>query len=275
MGVWDNISDTFQRQSKLTVLIIINVAIFLTLNLASNLAHQGGLVYYLALPLTTSEFIFKFWTLFTYMFTHTELTHALYNLILLFFTGQMFFTVLGERRLVYVYVMGGLAGGLLLLILGMIFPAAFAGNVLLGASASVLAIVMVVALYAPNLPVYVFFLLEMPFKYFAILVFVLSTVIDFAVNTGGKIAHIGGAVFGLLYGYSLRKGNDMFDFSFLSRPKKTLKVIHKTNGGRAPGVHTENDEKRLNSLLDKISKSGYESLTKAEKDDLFKLSQKK
>lgn len=272
MSVLDNIKSTFQQQSKLTVLIILNVALFLTLNIASNIAHID-LMPYVAMPLSGDEFIFKFWTLFTYMFTHTGLMHVLFNLLLLYFSGRLFYSILGEKRLIYVYIMSGIFGGALLLALALLFPETFAGGYLLGASAAVLGIIMVMALYTPNYPVFVFFI-EMPYKWFAVLVFVTSTVIDFASNTGGKIAHIGGALFGLLYGYLLKNGNDLFDLSFFSKSRSKLKIVHKNQsvqGQRADNV----DESYLNKLLDKISKSGYDSLTTKEKDDLFKLSQKK
>jgi membrane associated rhomboid family serine protease len=273
MGFLDNIRSTFQQQNKLTILIIINVAVFLTVNIGINIAHIN-LLPYLALPISTNEFIYKFWTLFTYMFTHESLGHVFFNLILLYFSGQMLFAILGEKKLVYIYIMSGLCGGAMLLLLGIIFPESFASNYLIGASAAVLGIVTVIAVYAPNMPVNVFLVLEMPYKYFAILVIVLSTVIDFATNTGGKISHIGGALFGLLYGYGLKNGKDLFNFSFLRGPKSNLKIIHKhTNEERV--TNQNKDEKYLNQLLDKISKSGYDSLTKKEKDDLFKLSQKK
>lgn len=273
MNFWENIKRTFQQQSKLTVLIILNVAVFLTVNIGVHIAHIN-LLPYLALPLYFNDFIYKFWTLFTYMFTHAELGHVFFNLLLLFFSGQMFYTILGEKKLLYVYVMSGLAGGAILLILGMIFPAVFAGSILLGASASVMGVVMALAIYAPNMPVYLFGLIEMRYKYFAMLVFVLSTVIDFSVNTGGKVSHIGGALFGLLYSYLLKNGRDISDFSLIPKKKSPLKVVH---GSRPDSHHTHkvNEDKYLDSLLDKISKSGYDSLTKKEKDDLFKLSQKK
>jgi membrane associated rhomboid family serine protease len=272
MSVLDNIKSTFQQQSKLTVLIILNVAVYLTLNIASNIAHIY-LTPYVALPLSGHEFIYKFWTLFTYMFTHEDLMHILFNVLLLYFSGRLFYSILGEKRLIYVYIMSGIFGGALLLALALLFPATFAGGYLLGASAAVLGVIMVMALYTPNYPVFVFFI-EMPYKYFALLVFVTSTVIDFASNTGGKIAHIGGALFGLLYGYLLKNGNDLFDLSLFSRSRSKLKIVHKNaavKGQRADNV----DESYLNKLLDKISKSGYDSLTAKEKDDLFKLSQKK
>jgi membrane associated rhomboid family serine protease len=272
MSVLDNIKATFQQQSKLTILIILNVSVYLTLNIATNIIRVP-LTEYFAMPLTTDVFIYKFWTIFTYMFTHVDLMHVLFNLLLLYFSGRLFYSILGEKRLVYVYVMSGVLGGALLLLLGVIFPEVFAGGYLLGASAAVLGVIMVMALYTPDYPVFVFFF-EMKYKHFALLVFITSTVIDFASNTGGKIAHIGGALFGLFYGYQLKKGNDIFDFSFLSRSKSKMKIVHKNSssaGQRADNV----DESYLNKLLDKISKSGYDSLSSKEKDDLFKLSQKK
>lgn len=274
MSVFDNIKNTFRQQNNLTILIIANVAVFLTVNIGVNIAHVN-LLPYLALPVSTNEFIYKFWTLFTYMFTHENLGHVFFNLILLYFSGQMLFAILGEKKLVYIYVMSGLFGGAFLILLGMIFPESFAYNYLIGASASVIGIVMVLAVYAPNMPVNVFLMLEMPYKYFAILVFVLSTVIDFATNTGGKISHVGGAVFGLIYGYGLKNGRDLFDFSFLKDRRSNLKIVHKRANQETVTGGSDKDEKYLNHLLDKISKSGYDSLSKKEKDDLFKLSQKK
>jgi membrane associated rhomboid family serine protease len=274
MSVLDNIKSTFQRQNKLTVLIILNAAVFLTVNIGANIAHIN-LLPFLALPLDAGSFIYKFWTIFTYMFTHANLGHAFFNLILLYFSGQMFFTLFTEKKLVYVYVMSGVFGGAILLLLGLIFPDVFFGSILVGASAAVMGIIMVMAVYAPNLRVNVFLTFEMPYKYFALIVFVLSTLIDFATNTGGKISHIGGAAFGLIYGYALKNGHDLFDLSFLPKRKSPLKVTHRYGSETVSYSAKSSDEKYLDTLLDKISKSGYDSLTKKEKDDLFKLSQKK
>jgi len=272
MGFVDNIKHTLQQQSKLTILIIINIAVFLTVNLGINLAHVA-LTPYLGLPISAHEFIFKFWTIFSYMFTHENLMHVLYNLILLFFSGQIFYSILGEKRLIYVYVMSGIFGGVLFLLLGLIMPETFSGHYLIGASASVLGILMVVAVYAPDLKVNLFFVLEISFKYFALIVFLLSTVIDFAVNTGGKISHIGGAVFGLIYAYNLKSGRDFLNIDFLNKSKKKLKIVHRSH--ETPTKSMQSEDNQLNMLLEKISKSGYDSLTKKEKEELFKLSQKK
>lgn len=275
MNFFQKISSTFQQQGKLAQLIIINVALFLTINLSANLAHID-LVTYLGLPIGGYEFIFKIWTLLTYMFSHASLGHVFWNMMLFYFSAQLFFLILGEKKLVYVYVMSGLVGGAFLLLCGLILPGSFANSILIGASASVMGVVMVMAIYAPNYSVSLWGIIQMPYKYFALLTFVLSTVIDFSLNTGGKISHVGGAVFGLMYGYALKRGFDLFNFAFLTKKRNKLKIVSYNkstdNAQKEPGIL---GEKRMNELLDKISKSGYDSLTKKEKDELFNLSQKK
>lgn len=276
MNFFQKVANTFKEQGKLAQLIIINVALFLTVNISYHLAHIN-LMPYVGVEVGGTNFLFKIWTIFTYMFVHESLWELFFNMFLLFFTGQLFFLILGEKKLIYVYVMSGLCGAALLLILGLILPDSFRGTSLSGASAAVLGIVMVMAVYAPGYKVRMFFgAIEVQYKYFALIIFVLSTVIDFSFNMGGKISHIGGAGFGLIYGYSLKKGVDLFNFAFFTRKKTKLKVVsyNKTiddvyNENRASG------ESRMNELLDKISKSGYDSLTKKEKDELFNLSQKK
>jgi membrane associated rhomboid family serine protease len=226
----------------------------------------------LGLPVGGTDFLFRFWTLFTYMFTHESLGHIFWNMVLFYFSAQLFYLILGEKRMLYVYVMSGLAGGALLLICGLVLPKVFAGAILIGASAAVTGVVMVMAIYAPNYPVALWGIIHMPYKYFALMTFILSTVIDFSLNTGGKISHIGGAVFGLAYGLLLKNGTDLAQPGFMSAKRSKLKLVSRTN---IPSGSVKTEEKRMNELLDKISRSGYDSLTKAEKDELFNLSQKK
>jgi hypothetical protein len=138
----------------------------------------------------------------------------------------------------------------------------------------VLGVGAVMLVYAPNYRMFLFGVLELPFKYIYLIFFAISTLIDLQINTGGKISHIGGALFGVLYGYQLKRGRDLSDISFLKRkPKTKLKVVSNTSSQKKG--NSPNEEATMNALLDKISKSGYDSLTKAEKDLLFKLSQKK
>lgn len=274
MSVLSDIRYNFERQGILTRIIIINVAVFLTVNISLHLLHIN-LLEYLALPVGVSSFIFRFWTLFTYMFTHESLMHLFWNMLTFYFMAQIFFTIMGEKKMVYLYVMSGLSGGALVLIAGMIFESAFSNAILIGASASVLGVGAVMAVYSPGYRVFLFGVIEMQYKYFFMLIFVLSTVIDLSVNTGGKIAHVGGALFGLIYGYSLKNGNDLLNWTlFKKKQKSKLKVVSR-NTYSEPSQKISTDDERMNSLLDKISKSGYDSLTKSEKDELFRLSQKK
>jgi hypothetical protein len=168
-----------------------------------------------------------------------------------------------------------------------IFPA-FEGvvsdSIAIGASASVMAVVIAIAAYVPDYTVTLFLFGRIKIKYMALAIFVLTSVMDFSVNSGGKLAHIGGALFGYLYTINLRKGldigkgiNQIIDFLVtLLKPRKKLKVTHKK-------VATEYEynkikaekQAQINVILDKISKAGYDSLTKEEKDTLFKESSMK
>lgn len=275
MNFFTKISSTFQQQGKLAQIIIINVALFLTVNISLHILRIP-LLSYLGLPIGGYAFIYKIWTIFTYMFTHESLGHIFFNMLLFYFSAQLFYLILGEKKLIYVYVMSGLFGGAFLLLCGLLLPSSFGGSYLIGASAAVMGVVMVMAIYSPNYNVSLWGLINMPYKYFAALTFLLSTVLDFSLNTGGKISHIGGALFGLLYGYFLKRGIDVFDVSFLTKKKSKLKIV---SYNKTPDdVYNEkkkSGEIRMNELLDKISKSGYDSLTKKEKDELFNLSQKK
>lgn len=275
MSFLQNIKTELQRHSILTILLVINISIFFIINISSGIFNSDVITNYLALPLNLHEFILKFWTLFTYMFSHKDLGHVFYNMLLLYFTAQTFLNFLSEKKLLYVYIVSGLFGGITLLILSAIFPSAFAYSILFGASAAVIGIVASLAIYIPNLPVSLFGILEMKYKYYALLIFAVSTIIDFNVNTGGKISHFGGAFFGLFFGYMLKNGKDLSEISFFKRQKKSnLKVVH-TNKSVKPHEQSPNNQQTIDALLDKISKNGYENLSKSEKELLFKLSQKK
>lgn len=171
--------------------------------------------------------------------------------------------------------MSGLFGAIILLVLSAIFPATFANSILFGASAAVIGIVAALAMYIPNLPVSLFGIIEMKYKYFALMIFAISSIIDFNINTGGKISHFGGAFFGLFFGYMLKNGKDLSEISFYIRSKKSkLKVVHSNKSAKPPST-SDTNQQTIDALLDKISKNGYENLSKTEKELLFKLSQKK
>jgi len=283
MSFFQDIKNNFQRQGVLTQIIIVNVAVFLTVNVVGSISHltsgENNLIKYLAMPVNGQEFLLKFWTIFTYMFTHEGLGHLFWNMVTFYFMAQIFFTIMGQRTLLYLYVMSGIAGGALLLILGMLFPTgAFYGGhaILLGASASVLGVGAVMAIYSPNYTVFLFGVFQLPYKYFYLIMFVVTTLIDLSENTGGKISHMGGALFGVIYGFQLKRGNDLLNFSFGFKRKSKLKIVSNNKTYTTTSVKRKSTEEHtMDELLDKISKSGYDSLTKSEKDELFRLSQKK
>jgi membrane associated rhomboid family serine protease len=257
----------------LAQIIVANVAVFIFVNIIHNFS-SFNILSYLELPSFPEQLITRFWTLFTYMFTHLSLSHLFFNMIWLFSMGQIFNLLLTQNRLFPVYILGGLCGGILFIISYLFFPSLITGGYLIGASAAVSAISIIAAVMAPEMPVNLIFIGEVKLKWVVLGAFILSTLIDFSINTGGKISHIGGALFGLLYGVQMKKGNDILNGwynVFKRRPK--MKIVH---GERAKSgfENRESDEEKLNFLLDKINKSGYESLTKSEKEQLHRLSRK-
>jgi rhomboid family protein len=275
MNIFQNIKYELQKQNYLTILIAVNLALFLTINIGLHMAHVSGLESYLAMPLNPSVLATRFWTPVTYMFSHERFGHLFYNMLLLYFSGRLFTTFFKEQKLLYVYIMSGLSAAVFLLILSFIFPSAFEFSSLLGASAAVLGVICCIAIYSPDLPINLFGFFEIRYKYFALFIFLTFTILDFTINSGGKISHIAGAAFGLLYGYSLRQGRDFSGFSFF-RKNSPLKVVHKRGiPDEEYNMRAADNQKTVDALLDKISKNGYDSLSKAEKELLFKLSQKK
>ena len=261
---WSDRFGKLRAFSAVTQILLINGVFFLLCNILSNLGNHS-LITYFTMPSDLSELVVRFYTPLTYMFTHSDFGHVFFNMFYFYFMGEIFSSIVGEKRLWFVYISGGIAGAILFsLLFNLFFPGHW---YLLGASASVTAVSIVAAIYAPNLPVSVFFIGSFPLKWVVLVFFIASTIIDISVNTGGKIAHIGGAFFGLLYGMQLKKGNDLMAF-FKRKPKTSkLKIVKNTRA--------DADEKTLDELLDKINRSGYESLSKQEKETLQKIASKK
>lgn len=303
MTIADEIKGSFRHGTALTRIIYINASVFLVIKLIEMIGVLAGrpsiasaLVTFLSVPASLNALAAKPWTPLTYMFTHQGFIHILFNMMWLYWFGKIFLSYLDQRKLVSLYILGGLAGALLYIAVFNIFPA-FAGtvhvSVALGASASVMALVVATAVYLPDLELQLLLFGRIKLKYLALITFLITSVFDFSVNTGGKIAHIGGALMGLAWGYSMKNGKDIglwlnriIDFIvMLFKPGKRLKVVYKkTKAG--PGTSkakTDYDynqakaerQKAIDHILDKISKGGYDSLTREEKEILFSESQKK
>ncbi len=273
------IGNSFRNSGSLIQLIIINAVVFVALNILSesSLVIENTEAYYLSVSDVPLLFLYHFWGLFTHMFVHFELGHIFFNLLCLFFMGQIFNLVIGKERLVFVYIMGGLAGGLLFFITGNILP--FQATLLHGASSSIMAIAVSSAFYAPEMPVQLMLFGEARLKWVVLILFILTSVIDIASNSGGKVAHIGGALFGMAFALRYKKGHDLslrFSRLFSLNTKNRLKVVHKRRiNDEEYNMNRVEEQRMLDEILDKINRSGYESLSSKDKETLHRLSQKK
>lgn len=291
MGIADEIKESFRKGSVLTRLIYINLAVFLfirILNVFFFLLNQEFLLLnWLALPSDFGQLVSKPWTLITYMFLHFDFLHILFNLLWLYWLGKIFLFYFDERKLLGIYLLGGISGGLFYLLAYNLFPAfteVLAFSQLLGASASVIAIVVAVAMWAPNHNINLLFIGAIKMKYVAI-VSVLIYVIGIASsNAGGNLAHLGGAFWGMVYVLQYRKGKDLStginhlidSMAKFFEPKQRIKVSYK--GGKSNDIEYNRNKNlkqdEINRVLEKISKSGYDSLTPKEKELLFKMGKK-
>jgi len=220
------------------------------------------------------------------MFLHAGFLHLLFNILGLYWFGKLFLYHFEGEKLWVVYLLGGISGAFLYVLAFNIFPAFVAvRGLLLGASASVFAILTATAVYDPNREIHLFFIGRFPLKYVAIFYIVLSVIGISASNPGGNLAHLGGAVFGWFYIYQLRRGKDTG--SWLTGFADTIKNQMKRRDKMKVSFHNQppsddyeyNRQKNMyqeeiNRILDKIAKSGYDSLTKKEKEILFKQGRK-
>jgi membrane associated rhomboid family serine protease len=294
MGIWDDIKGTFHSGSNLIKLIYINIAVFILISLVAiigflvtNPLISEKTIDLLAVPSSLQKLIIRPWTLITYMFLHKDIWHILFNMLWLYWFGIIFLQYLDQKKLVAVYLLGGISGAVLYILSFNIFPA-FSGlvseSVAIGASASVMAVVIAIAAYVPDYTINLLLLGKVKIKYMALAIFVLTSFMDFSVNSGGKLAHIGGAVFGYFYALNIRQGRDIGkgidriidSIVTLFKPGKKMKVTYKKPATDYDynKMKTEHQAK-INTILDKISKGGYDSLTKEEKEILFKESQKR
>ncbi|MCX2739680.1 rhomboid family protein [Pontibacter anaerobius] len=303
MSITNDIKNAFrQPNNTLKQLILINVLVFVVLIVTRTILilTNGTWVYnvimrFLALNSDPFVFITRPWTLITYFFTHEGFLHIIFNMLNLYWFGQLLREYLGDRKLLSLYVLGGIAGGVLYMLSYNFIPY-FADrssfSFMIGASASVLAIVVGAATLLPNFAFNLILIGPVRIKYIAAFLVLLSISGAVGDNAGGNIAHIGGAFIGWLFIKQLQRGNDMgrpvlavIDFfANLFKRKPKLKVTHSrfTGGGsakpngrssRSSGPGTP-DQSEIDRILDKISSSGYESLSKEEKQKLFQASQK-
>lgn len=295
-----DLKETFRRGNIFIQLIYINVGIFIAGTLIGIILqlfnlNAGGIFDLFALPASLPRFIFQPWSLFTYMFMHAGLLHILFNMLWLYWFGNLFLYFFSEKHLRGLYILGGVCGGLLYMAAYNLFP--YFSQVLpfataVGASASVLAIVAATAYREPNYRIQLFLFGSVRLKYLALVVIGIDVLSITSSNAGGHIAHLGGALAGLWFAASLDKGKDLtawlnrFLDGFISlfqkktwKRKPKMKVHYgEAKNGREKGYDynarkkAQSDE--IDRILDKLKKSGYESLTTEEKKSLFDASKR-
>lgn len=273
-------------------LILINAGVFVALHLINlpfwAMRQQGpDLLGWLWSTSNLGALLHRPWTVVTYMFTHWGFGHIFFNLLLLWFMGRLFEDLLGGKRLLGNYLLGGLSGFLFYLIgynLLPVFEGHAATSTILGASASVMAVLVGIAAYRPDYEVQLLLFGTVRLKWIALVLVVIDLVsVQEGQNSGGHLAHLGGALYGYLASMQLRKGND-WSLAFVRglerlagslRPKRGPRMrVEKAYAGQrvsdaAFNKRKQDQQARIDAILDKISRSGYESLSKEEKDFLF------
>ncbi|WP_455628586.1 rhomboid family intramembrane serine protease [Parabacteroides chinchillae] len=290
-GIFTNLKRTFQSGNILAKLIYINIGLFVVIRLASVLfmlfnIGNTSFLQYLQMPSSPELLLYRPWTIITYMFTHFDFLHILFNMLWLYWFGGLFLNFFSERQLGGLYVLGGIAGAIFFMIAYNIFPyfqTVAATSYLMGASASVMAIVFAVSFYRKDLEINLLLIGRVRLIYLAIFTLIIDFMAITSDNAGGHIAHIGGALFGIWFASRIRVGKDLtapmnrvIDWVVnLGKPKPKMHVTYKrseTDYEYNARKHQESVD--IDAILDKLKRSGYESLSADEKRKLFDASKK-
>ncbi len=284
--ILDNFKIFFRQKNIFAKLIIINVLVFVIIRLVAvifTLFKLGdwSLLQYLELPASFSQLAMKPWTVITYMFVHYEFLHILFNMLWLYWFGQIFISFFNEKQLFGVYLIGGICGAIFFILAYNIFPYfedKMEQSALIGASAAVMAIVFAASFYKKDFRINLLFIGSIKIYYIALASLLIDMLAVTSLNAGGHIAHIGGALFGIGYASAFRKGKDLtaplnkcidwFVDLFKKKPKMQVKYQRRESDYEYNDRRNKNTQE-IDLILDKIKKSGYESLTKEEKKRLF------
>ena len=282
MNIWDNIKYKYATLSIAEKIILINVICFvipMLLNVFFFLFNISSSAYmsFLQLSPNLSTFITRPWTLVTYSFIHNGFFHLLWNMVLLFYAGRLFLNLFPDRILINNYFLGVIAGGVIFITSYALFPV-FQGTYppMIGASAGVMAVFIFICTYTPDQEIR-FIFINVKLKYLGIAYFILDVIQIPYGNSGGHLAHIGGAVLGFQYARQLAKGKDI-GASFQNIwhavfQKKQLKTVYRSTEKKSASKKNEKEgdyQNKIDTILDKINKSGYDSLSKEEKEYLFR-----
>lgn len=273
------------KNSTLVNLIYINIGVFLAAKLVGivctlfNLNSFSALSY-LHLTAQINLLLKQPWSVLTYMFLHTDFFHLFFNMICLYGFGKLFLNYFSQKQLVGLYLLGGLGAGICFIAAYNIFPYfenAVNKSFLLGASGSIMAIILTIALYIPNFEIQLLFIGKIKLKWIAMAMILISVFNTTSSNAGGEFAHIGGALIGIIYMYLYKKGKDIVSpinklidkITTLCKPKPKIKFSKQPKSDAFYNQQRKNDQQTLDTILDKVKKSGYSSLSDKEKKQLF------
>jgi len=294
-SIIDDIKGTFRSGNMISKIILVNVALFVVINLICALGPSSfcnSFSNFLSLPSDPGTLIRQPWSIFTHMFLHEGFFHLLWNMLFLYWFGQIVGDLLGDGRVLPIYIMSGLLGGLVYIL--HVNYGSTGSAYAMGASAAVMAVIWTGAMTSPDYMVNMLFIGRIPLKYIALTLLVLDIIgTGGDINKGGYWAHLGGALFGILYVNLLHRGTDLtlpFRKSkekygsrrSSSKPvtktsRSKFKIVHnsaKSDDAKAPKA-TFNQQDELDRILDKINSAGYDKLSAEEKDFLYKASKKK
>jgi membrane associated rhomboid family serine protease len=270
--------------SRINLLIGINVVLFLAEYVPAaveNLVFHSDHIHtftedYLRIPSYLPKLLHHFWTPLTYMFLHAGYMHIIFNMLWLYWMGQIFEEYLGNKRTIGVYLLGGLTGGFFFVLFYNVFPlftqtaGLVEGSTTVGASAAVMSIVVATATLLPDYTISMLFIGPVRLKWVALVIVIIDFLGVTGLNAGGELSHLGGALFGFVYVKQLQRGHDWVGFfTNLFKKRSKLKVVA-SNGAKKAGNAPRQEE--IDRILDKISQSGYDSLNKQEKEILFRAS---
>lgn len=291
-SIFTDFKRTFLQKNILSKLIYINLGLFLIIRLAavfSMLFNEefAPFLEYLEVPSSLTLLLHRPWTVLTYMFTHFDFFHILFNMLWLYWFGKLFLLFFNERQLCGLYIEGGIAGALFFVLVYNFFPY-FENEVsrsfMMGASASVMAIVFAVSFYQKNYEIVLLFIGRVKLIYLALFTLIIDLLAITSENAGGHIAHVGGALLGIVFAYAIRNGWDLTKpinllmdvFANLGKRKPKMNV---TYSKRAETDYEYNARKTqetgdIDKILEKLRRSGYENLSAEEKRKLFDASKK-
>ncbi|QDH78161.1 rhomboid family intramembrane serine protease [Echinicola soli] len=303
-GFWYYLKNAFnQRDNSLYKLLAINILVFLVflvLRVFLTISGEGALyqqiLSYFMMPAEVGRIITQPWSIFTYMFMHEGIFHILFNMLFLYWFGLLIQEYLGSRKLANLYILGGLAGAVLYVIMYNVAPFFIEQRdmaLMLGASAGVYAIVVGAATLTPDTTFHLILLGPVKIKYIAIFYVLIAFANSTGANAGGELAHLGGAALGYLYITMLRKGTDLgapvqavgkfFENLIAGRPNVKVSYRKKNAPYKSEPLRdtetksTKKDgttQEEIDKILDKIADKGYDSLSKEEKRKLFEYSNK-